>query len=250
MGAIGYLQSRAEVDPQRMAALAAVGAARKRGTSWRSTTASQRGARSPAYHHVPLLNPSGAQDSEQNLFGQLQFGVDYVHWIIMRAPSPVLLCVAAEDPYFNINGAWETYRHAKRLYTDLGFPERVEIVESSTPHGYHITHREGTARWMSRWLLGKDRVITEPKIALLSEKECCCVPKGNVMSLPGARSVYDLNEDYENELAKRRAASWASGDRAARLAEAAPFDRHPHSGRIANAASGTMRNGGTRRLPH
>ena len=29
----------------------------------------------------------------------------------------------------------------------------------------------------------------------------------------------DLNEDYENELAKRRASSWASGDHAARLAE-------------------------------
>ena len=39
------------------------------------------------------------------------------------------------------------------------------------------------------------------------------------MSLPGARSVYDLNEDYENELAKRRAAAWATGDRAALLDE-------------------------------
>ncbi len=37
------------------------------------------------------------------------------------------------------------------------------------------------------------------------------------MSLPGARSVYDLNEDYENELAGRRAAAWASGDREALL---------------------------------
>ncbi len=31
--------------------------------------------------------------------------------------------------------------------------------------------------------------------------------------------MYDLNEDYENELAKKRARSWAHGDRAARLAE-------------------------------
>jgi hypothetical protein len=37
------------------------------------------------------------------------------------------------------------------------------------------------------------------------------------MALPGARSVYDLNEDYENECAKRRAATWAAGDRAAVL---------------------------------
>jgi hypothetical protein len=37
------------------------------------------------------------------------------------------------------------------------------------------------------------------------------------MSLPGARSVYDLNEDYEHECAKRRAATWATGDRAVLL---------------------------------
>ena len=63
------------------------------------------------------------------------------------------------------------------------------MVESDAPHGYHVAHREGTARWMSRWLLGKDQVIVEPKIVFLSAKECRCVPNGSVMSLPGARSV-------------------------------------------------------------
>jgi hypothetical protein len=40
-----------------------------------------------------------------------------------------------------------------------------------------------------------------------------------VMRLPGARSVYDLNEDYEKELAPRRAAAWKSADRAELLAK-------------------------------
>jgi hypothetical protein len=35
------------------------------------------------------------------------------------------------------------------------------------------------------------------------------------MTLPDARSVYDLNEDYENALAKHRASTWAGGDQPA-----------------------------------
>ncbi len=70
---------------------------------------------------------------------------------------------------------------------------------------------------MSRWLLGKDRVIVEPKIALLSDREYQCTTNGQALSLPGARSVYDINEDYEGELAKRRAAAWSSGDRSVLL---------------------------------
>ena len=49
----------------------------------------------------------------------------------MRAPSPALICVATKDDYFDIDGAWEAFRYAKRLYSDLGFPERIDIVESN-----------------------------------------------------------------------------------------------------------------------
>jgi hypothetical protein len=42
---------------------------------------------------------------------------------------------------------------------------------------------------------------------------------GNVMTLPGARSVYDLNEDMENILAKQRAVAWASADRTLLIAQ-------------------------------
>jgi hypothetical protein len=67
---------------------------------------------------------------------------------------------------------------------------------------------------MSRWLLSKDQVITEPKIQLLDDKEVLCAPEGLVMRLPGARSVYDLNQDYEDQLAPKRAAAWSQSDRA------------------------------------
>ncbi len=219
MRAIDYLQSRPEVDPERIGCAGNSGGGTQTGYLMALDDRIRCAAPSCWLTTMSrLLADPGAQDSEQNIFGQLQFGVDDTHWPLMRAPSPVLVCAAAKDSYFAIDGTWETFRYAKRLYTDLGVSERVEILESSSPHGYHLTHREATARWMARWLLGQDRLITEPKITFLSEKEYRCVPDGRVMSLPEARSVYDLNEDYENGLAKRRASSWASGDPAALLA--------------------------------
>ena len=122
---------------------------------------------------------------------------------MMRAPSPVLEMCATHD-FFDVGGTWDSIRYAKRLYTRMGLAERVDIMENDAGHNYDTLQREAAVRWMSRWLLHKDRVIVEPKIELLSEKEYTCTPDGKVMSLPGARSVYDLNEDCENRLAKQR----------------------------------------------
>ncbi|MBX7258427.1 MAG: hypothetical protein K1Y02_18840 [Candidatus Hydrogenedentes bacterium] len=219
MRALDYLASRPEVDPARLGCAGNSGGGTQ--TAYLMALDDRISCAAPSCSlttRLRLLANPGAQDSEQNIFGQLRFGVDDAHWILMRAPSPVLVCAAAGDGYFSIDGTWESFRYAKRLFTDLGFPERVEFVESNSPHGYHITHREATARWMSRWLLKQDRVITEPKIEFLSKEECLCTPGGNVMSLPGARSVYDLNLEYERALAKQRADAWNAGDSSAMLA--------------------------------
>jgi hypothetical protein len=95
----------------------------------------------------------------------------------------------------------------------MGFADRVDILENDAPHNYNEVQRAGILRWLSRWLLNQEPATQNPAITLLSAKEYQCTPDGNVMTLPGARSVYDLNEDMENILAKQRAAAWTSADR-------------------------------------
>jgi dienelactone hydrolase len=219
MRAIDYLQSRPEVDPRRIGCTGNSGGGTQ--TSYLMAMDDRVSAAAPSCYitTVPkLLATFGAPDSEQIFFGQLAFGADYTDWLMMRAPVPILICAATKD-FVDIGGTWDAFRCAKRLYTRMGFAERVGILENDADHNYNQIQREGAARWMSRWLLGKDQPIAEPPIALLTEKEYQCTPGGQVMSLPGARSVYDLNEDCENELAKGRAAAWASGDWAALLAQ-------------------------------
>jgi dienelactone hydrolase len=216
MRAIDYLQSRPEIDPKRIGCTGNSGGGTQ--TSYLMALDERIVAAAPSCYlcgFPALLRTIGPQDAEQNIFGQFAFHMDHADYITMRAPRPVLICTATKD-FFDVGGAWETFRAAKRLYTRQGFAERVDLMENDAEHNYNQTQREGAARWMSRWLLGKDQPIVEPKLKLLSEEEYRCTPSGQVMLLPGARSVYDLNEDCEKRLAAQRAVIW-NGDRAAAL---------------------------------
>jgi dienelactone hydrolase len=215
MRAIDYLLSRPEVDPKRIGCTGNSGGGTQ--TSYLMALDDRIICAAPSCYITSLprlLATIGPQDAEQNIFGQLANGLDHADYIMMRAPSPVLLCTATKD-FFDIAGSWDSFRSAKRLYSRLGFPERISLLENDAGHNYDTPAREGVVRWMARWLLRKDEPIKEPAITLLGEEEYRCTADGKVMTLPGARSVYDLNEDEEARLLPIREAAW----KAKRLAE-------------------------------
>ncbi len=234
MRAIDYLQSRPEVDPKRIGCTGNSGGATQ--TAFLMALDDRIHAAAPSCYLTSTereLKHRGADDAEQQIFNQLIAGPHEADFVMMRAPSPVLMLAATHD-FFDIRGAWDSFRYAKRLFTRMDLAERVDMLENDAGHNYDAVQREAAARWMSRWLLRKDRVIVEPKIVLLSEKEYTCTPDGKVMSLPGARSVYDLNEDYENRLLAWIARpSWATYDRKAPLDRGAEGGRHSQVGRPA-----------------
>ena len=211
--AIDYLQSRPEVDPRRIGCTGHSGGGIITAYVLALDDRVQAAAPSGFLSSLPTqIETGGCQDAEQQTWTALTAGPQPTDFLMLRAPLPTLVCAATKDQYFDIRGAWRTIRCAKRLYTRLGAPERIEILETEGPHDYNRIQREVIARWMSRWLLGKDRSIVEPPIKLLTEREAQCTPEGQVMQLPDARSAYDINEDYERELAKRREAAWANKD--------------------------------------
>ncbi len=165
-----------------------------------------------------LLNTIGPQDAEQNIFKQVAYGMDHADYIHMRAPKPTLICAATED-FFDITGTWTTYREAKRLFTRLGYAERVNLIEHDAKHGFAQPLREAAARWMSRWLLGKDQVIIEADFEVLTDEAALVTPQGQVMLLEDARSVLDLNMQREVGLRLQRQAFRASFDDEAYLAQ-------------------------------
>ena len=210
MCAVDYLQSRPEVDPKRIGCTGNSGGGTQ--TSYLMSLDDRIIAAAPSCYITSLerlLNTIGPQDAEQNIHGQIAFGMDHADYLMMRAPTPIMICAATKD-FFDISGVWDSFRYAKRLYSRLGYAERIGLLENDATHNYNRLQRESVVRWMARWLLKKDEPITEPDITLLSEEEIKCSPGGQVMLLDGARSTYDLNRDHEKDLAKRRTELWAT----------------------------------------
>jgi cephalosporin-C deacetylase-like acetyl esterase len=219
MRAIDYLQSRPEVDPKRIGCTGNSGGGTQ--TSYLMSLDERIAAAAPSCYITGferLLDTIGPQDAEQNIYGQLAFSMDHADYLMMRAPMPILICAATED-FFDITGVWNSFRYAKRLYTRMELPERIDLLENDAGHNYNQIQRQGVVRWMSRWLLNKDVPITEPEIKLLNDEEILCAPGGQVMNIDGARSTYDLNRDYEKELARRRKKLWENKSRAELLNE-------------------------------
>ena len=176
-----------------------------------------------------LIETKGAQDAEQNIFGQIAFGMDEADYLMMRAPKPTLICASTRDATFDIGGTWDLFRESKRFYARLGFPERVEMNEADVRHGMYLNHREAITRWMHRWLLGEDKVIHEvdpntlpdpisdEQLLKLSEgdwtkEELYCSTEGQVLLMDGERSVFEINAGTERELRDRRNAAWQKLD--------------------------------------
>ncbi|MGE0607825.1 MAG: alpha/beta hydrolase family protein [Pirellulales bacterium] len=154
-----------------------------------------------------LIETNGPQDAEQNIFGQLAFGMDQPDYVLMRAPRPTLISATTQD-FFDIQGTWNNLRQAKRLYARLGFPERVDLVEAQGPHGVQPANLAAIGQWMRRWLLSQDGTVATDEYAIRPEAELLCTESGQVLLLPDERSAFDLNVAREQQLAAARAAFW------------------------------------------
>lgn len=219
MRAIDYLQSRPEVDPKRIGCTGNSGGGTL--TSYLMALDDRIEAAAPSCYLTSfrrLLETIGPQDAEQNIFGQVAFGMDHRDYILMRSPKPTLMCCATHD-FFDIQGAWDTFRKAKRIYARLGYAERVDLVEADERHGFTPLLRQGAARWMRRWLAGVDEPVWDEDPEVLADPEIQCTTEGQVMRLPGARSVYELNADLADRLADQRRQRWDKADGKTRLAE-------------------------------
>lgn len=168
-----------------------------------------------------LIETKGPQDGEQNIFGQVAFGMDQADYCLMRAPKPTLIAAGTRDATFAFDGTWEVFRDAKRFYSRLGHPDMVDIAAPDAPHGFTLQLREAVTRFMARHLLGEDievreveklpdtftdvelRSLTEPDF---TEQQLQCTPEGQVLLMPGERSAFEINAEIAQQLKAARSA--------------------------------------------
>ena len=206
--ALDYLASRPEVDPKRLGCTGVSGGGTL--TSYISALDDRIVCAAPSCYITSLerlFATIGPQDGEQNIPGQVAFGMDHADYITMRAPRPTLVLCATKD-FFDIQGTWTSFREAKQVYGLLGHPERVDIAEFNQTHGYPKPQREAMVNWMRRWLLGKDERVTEPEFTVYKDAELQCTRTGQVLEEFKGKSVTMLNVEREKELAEKRKKAW------------------------------------------
>ena len=205
MRAIDYLQSRPDIMADKFGCTGISGGGTN--TSYLMALDDRITAASPGCYLTgfrSLFNTIGPQDAEQNIHGQIAFGMDHADYVLMRLPKPTLIMAATQD-YFDINGAWHLFRQGKRFATRQGFPERVDLVEPNTKHGFPTEMRVAAANWMRRWLLDLDTPIVEGELKPLPEEKLNATPHGRVLDLKNARTIFELNADWNKTFAARRA---------------------------------------------
>ena len=225
MRAIDYLQSRPDIRADKIGCTGNSGGGTL--TAYLMALDERIVAAAPVCYLTTfrrLIDSNGAQDAEQNVFGQIDFGMDEADYVIMRAPKPTLILAGTRDVTFDFRGTWELFLDAKRFYSRLGRSEGVEINAPDAPHGYTLQQREAAARWMHRWLLGSDKLIrevdslpdsfTDEQLRAMSkadwtQEQLYCTPKGQVMLMPGERSVFQINAEIAASLRETRRAAWA-----------------------------------------
>jgi len=203
---LDYLAGRPEIDPKRLGCTGCSGGGTL--TSYLMALDDRIAAAAPSCYLTTLerlFATRGPQDAEQNIPGQVAFGMDHADYVFLRAPKPTLILASTRD-FFDISGTWTTFREAKRTYTLLGLPERVDLIEADAEHGYPRSHREAMVRFMARWLLGKDVVITEPDFPIAMEAALRCTRTGQVLEEFKGPSCFDLTRQTAERLEKQRAA--------------------------------------------
>jgi len=196
MRAIDYLQSRPEIIKEKIGFMGNSGGGTQ--TAYMMALEDRIKAAAPACYITTLPRVAraiGPQDAEQNIFGQLKFGMDHPDYLTMRAPSPALVAAAIQD-FFPIAGARAAVEEARSMYAILGKPDQVAKVEHDDKHGWAKPMREASVRWMARWLKGIDAPVLEAdSIKLIDEREMQVTRTGNVSELAGERAAVDILRD-------------------------------------------------------
>jgi len=201
---LDYLASRPEIDPKRLGCLGNSGGGTQ--TAYLMALDDRIACAVPNCYITSLerlFATIGPQDAEQNIPGQVAFGMEHADYLTLRAPRPTQISATTRD-FFDIDGAWASFREAKRVYGLLGHGERVDLFEFDDKHAISLPMRQAAMRWFRRWLLSKDDSPVETDFPVEKDADLRCTETGNVVSELKGRTAFDFTADRERELSAAR----------------------------------------------
>ena len=234
MRAVDYAASRSEVDGESIGFMGQSGG----GTMTALMTAAdwRLKATAPSCYLTSLRHlceSMGPQDAEQNIFGQLAFGLNHTGYVLLPDTKVAVTCRFRD--MFSIYGTLDLFRTVMTLASTVGTTDHYALNSAPGPHGWTESTETASVDWMRAWLKGERQLLpldctkyrpldigfNVKAVELgLSPDERGVTPTKRTMDLPGARDIHAILRERLAAAVKKRPAYSAAerGMMAAKLA--------------------------------
>ncbi len=197
---IDYLQTRPEVDPDRIGVTGFSGGGTV--TSYVSALDERVKVSVPCSWSTASRRQTetkGAQDAETIFVRGLARGITFEDLIEVRAPKPTLMTFTTRDEYLSIQGAREAYREIRNAYRALGREENVALVEDDYKHWMTPPIRSAIYAFLMKHL-GVPGDATEEEVEILPREELRVTPTGQISTFLKSESVFSINRKEAGRL--------------------------------------------------
>lgn len=197
MRALDYLQSRADVDGERMGVTGLSGGGV---ISWCLGAADER-----VKVVVPVCQTGSIEhvvvDRATDGHCDCAFWINYYRWCwpdlgALIAPRAFLIASGSEDVLWRPYGYRDVAHRIRHQYAALGEPGKFDLVEDLAPHGYTSRLRKAIFGWFNRHLKGDPGPVEDDVTDVVE-------PEENLLVFGGRPPENDRMRQIDTQLVKR-----------------------------------------------
>ncbi len=204
MRSVDYLQSREEVDADKIGATGSSGGGTM--TSVLMMMDDRIKAAAPGTFittRKEYYYADGAQDSEQIWFGATKMGLDHYELVCSFAPKPLLLLTVRSD-FFPIEGSEDVLYECKRFWKMYAKEDHIAEVRDDSRHAYTDHLAQAAAVFFAENLNGETYTVDTSLVKSLPASQLNCTQTGQVRtSIKNAKFIFDENIERLKKCEKR-----------------------------------------------
>ena len=217
--AIDYVETRPEVDREKIGYMGQSGGGTL--TALMTAVDLRLKATAPSCYLTTLTSlceHMGPQDAEQNIFGQLAFGLNHTGYVLIPDTKVAVTCKFSD--MFTYYGTRKLFRTVEAVAAKVGSAGNYMLNDAPGPHEWTEATEASSVEWMRAWLRGeKERlpidmtafrardlgfsIDTDADLGLAPE-ERGCLPTKRTRDIPGERGIFAILRDEFHAAEKAR----------------------------------------------
>jgi hypothetical protein len=214
--ALDYLESRKEVDPDRIGCLGNSGGGTQVtyfiGFDDRIKAAAACSYVASRERNFEL---AGANDGCQHIIGEGQQQLEIADFLIMFSPRPMLILAGRYD-FVDYKGTLIVFEELQKVYSVFQKSSQLKLFTADDGHGISAPKREVAVEWFRQWLALRAEPVKESNLKALSREMLQCTGSGQVnSSYPGELNDIELSRERADAFSEVRSKS--SGDLVSRV---------------------------------